>query len=73
MKIRLTRGAYTGMIVDHNDHVAHELVRRGLAELVTEAKQEQAPAVVETAAVPEPVEVERAVVAPRGRNARRRR
>lgn len=58
MKIRLTRGAYAGLVVEHNDHVAHELIVRGLAERVEPVA---APLVVEVAVVPTPAQVEHAV------------
>jgi hypothetical protein len=54
MKIRLTRGAYAGLVCDHSPHAAHELIKRGLAERV-----DASPA-VEVAVTPPPPEVERA-------------
>lgn len=67
MKIRLTTGAFAGLVVDHNPHVAHELIRRGQA---VEVLAEQPAAPVETATVPEPEHVEHAVARRRGKGRR---
>ena len=56
MNIRLTKGPYAGLVVQHNDHIAHELIRRGLAEDASVSP------VVETAAKPEPAAAEHATV-----------
>lgn len=68
MKIRLTKGAYAGLVCEHNPHTAHELISRGLA--VEVLPEQPAAPVVETATVPATVAVEYAVARRRGKGRR---